>query len=320
MSNSKTESYHFTVDSFSSDKRLDVFLTTVMEGFTRARLQKLIRDGLVKVNSHKAKASLLMHREDKVTVAVPPPTEHDIAAQEIPLNVLYEDEDIIVVDKPAGMVVHPAAGNWAGTLVNALMAYCKDLSGVGGEMKPGIVHRLDKGTSGVMVAAKNDKAHLFLSAQFKDRKVKKVYQALVYGSVKGEEGAIDSSIGRSMKDRKKFSTHTRKGRQALTEWKVLKRFDKDLTLLEIRLRTGRTHQIRVHFAAEGHPLVGDETYARQNRQAKSLSSARRELILSFDRPALHASRIGFEHPKDKKWMEFEAPIPQDFRELLEGIV
>lgn len=319
MSNSKIESYHFKVSLTSSGKRLDVFLTAVMEGMTRARLQKLIRDGHVEVNGRSAKASLIIHTNDDVAVTVPPPVKHDVIPQDIPLRVLYEDEDIIVVDKPSDMVVHPAAGNWDGTLVNALMAHCKDLSGIGGEIKPGIVHRLDKGTSGVMVAAKNDRAHLFLSAQFKDRKVKKVYQALVYGNVKGETGIIDSSIGRSVKNRKKFSTRTKKGREALTQWKVLKRFDKDLTLLEIRLRTGRTHQIRVHFAAQGHPLVGDETYARQNRQAKSLSVARRKKVLSFDRPALHAWRLGFEHPKNKEWVEFEAPVPFDFKELLNNL-
>lgn len=299
--------------------RLDVFLTSELKNFTRARIQKLIDDGFVLVNGCESKSSHKIKRADKISVEVPPPETHDLTPEEIPLNVLYEDSDIIVVNKPADMVVHPACGNWKGTLVNALLAHCKDLSGVGGVIKPGIVHRLDRGTSGVIVAAKNDQSHLELSRQFKDRTVKKIYKALVYGAVKNDSGVIDTPIGRSVRDRKKFSTRTRKGRVALTEWNVVKRYNNDLTLVEIKLKTGRTHQIRVHFAEAGHPLVGDHVYGSARQQKRVSDERRRKVVSSFGHPALHAARIGFEHPTKKEWMEFEAPLPPDFKELLDNL-
>lgn len=311
--------YLFAVDSYKAGVRLDIFLAQELKNLTRSRIQKLITDGFVLVDGHKTKPSYKTKKEDRVNVEIPPPVLHDLEAEEIALKILYEDGDIIVVDKPVGMVVHPAAGNWKGTLVNALLAHCKDLSGIGGELKPGIVHRLDRGTSGVIVAAKNDAAHLELSRQFKDREVKKIYKALVYGIVKNDSGVIDTPIGRSMRDRKKFSTRTRKGRVALTEWNVVKRYGNDLTLLEIKLHTGRTHQIRVHFAEIGHSLVGDAVYGSQ-RQARRISDAgKREIVAAFERPALHAAKIGFTHPTKGEWMEFEAPLPEDFRQLLESL-
>jgi 23S rRNA pseudouridine1911/1915/1917 synthase len=311
--------YKFIVDSSKAGLRLDVFLASELKDVTRARAQKLIDGGFALVGGRAAKSSHKVKSGDDISVEIPPPAVHDVTAEEIPLRILYEDGDIIVVDKPADMVVHPAHGNWRGTLVNALLAHCKDLSGVGGEMKPGIVHRLDRGTSGVIVAAKNDASHLNLSRQFKDREVKKVYKALVYGAVKGESGTIDLPIGRSVKDRKKFSARTRKGRAALTEWKVVKRFGSDLTLLEIRLHTGRTHQIRVHFAEAGHPLVGDALYGTRGQLKRISDEGRRRVAGSFERPALHAAKIGFTHPASGEWVEFEAPWPSDFRELLDNL-
>ena len=311
--------YSFKIDSTSVGWRLDVYLASALKSVTRARIQKLVDGGFVEVGGRKAKASYKVKKGDEVSVEIPPPVIHNVAAEQIPLNILYEDGDIIVVNKPADMVVHPAAGNWQGTLVNALLAHCKDLSGIGGEIKPGIVHRLDRGTSGAIVAAKNDGAHLGLSMQFKDRTVKKIYKALVYGAVKNDSGFMDKPIGRSVKDRKKFSARTGKGRTALTEWKVLKRYGNDLTLVEIRLKTGRTHQIRVHFAEEGHPLVGDLFYGSV-RQLKRVSDlARRKTVESFGRPALHAAVLGFEHPAKGRWVEFEAPLPEDFKELLDNL-
>ncbi len=299
---------------------MDVFLASELKNVTRARAQKLVDGGFVLINGRVAKSSHKVKSGEDIRVEIPPPEMHDVFPEEIPLKVLFEDSDIIVVDKPADMVVHPAHGNWKGTLVNALLAHCKDLSGIGGELKPGIVHRLDRGTSGVIVAAKNDVAHVELSRQFKAREIKKIYKALVYGNVKNESGAIDTPIGRSVKDRKKFSARTRKGRVALTEWKVLKRYGTDLTLLEIKLHTGRTHQIRVHFAEAGHALVGDALYGGGARQAKRISDGgRRAVVEAFGRPALHAAKIGFEHPTKKKWMEFEAPLPHDFKELLDNL-
>jgi 23S rRNA pseudouridine1911/1915/1917 synthase len=222
-----------------------------------------------------------------------------------------------VINKSVDMVVHPAPGNFTGTLVNALLAHCKDLSGIGGELKPGIVHRLDKGTSGVMVVAKNDAAHLGLSQQFKDRTVTKIYGALVYGAPK-DRGRIDKEIGRSLGDRKKMSTETKKGRAAYTEWKVLERYGKYLSWLEVNLGTGRTHQIRVHLTDLGHPLVGDSQYGRggPHRVPEGLL---REALEGFERPALHAWKLSFKHPRTREVLEFEAPIPNDLQELLEKL-
>jgi 23S rRNA pseudouridine1911/1915/1917 synthase len=313
------ESYIMKVDPSKAGVRLDVFLAGEMKRLTRARIQRLIDGGQVLLNGKGAKASHKVKKGDSVTVDVPPPVRHDVEAEDIPLNIIYEDVDIVVVNKSADMVVHPAHGNWKGTLVNALLAHCKDLSGIGGELKPGIVHRLDRGTSGVIVAAKNDGAHVGLCRQFKDRKVLKIYRALVFGSVKKDAGVIDSPIGRSVRDRKKFSAHTSKGRTARTQWSVAKRFNNDLTLLEIRLHTGRTHQIRVHFAEAGHPLVGDTVYGSKGQLKRVADPGRRKIVEEFHRPALHAAKLGFEHPGKGTWMEFEAPLPEDLEELLKRL-
>ncbi len=311
--------YHFKIDPIFAGKRLDVYLASVLKGFTRARLQKLIADGNVLVNGLAVKSARKVKTNDEIKVHVPPPAVHHAVPEDIPLDVLYEDGDIIVVNKPADMGVHPAAGNWQGTLVNALLARCRDLSGVGGELKPGIVHRLDKGTTGVIVAAKNDRSHLSLTRQFKARSIKKVYRALVFGSPKRDSGVIDTPIGRSVGDRKKFSARTRKGRSALTEWRVVKRFGSDVALLEINLHTGRTHQIRVHFAEAGHPLVGDTVYGSKGQLKRVTDPERRSVVEGFRRPALHASKLGFEHPGKLTWMEFEAPLPKDLEDLLKRL-
>lgn len=313
------ERHIFKVDRSEVGLRLDVFIAGEMKKLTRARVQGLIEEGKILLNDKSAKASHKVKKGDAVTVDLPAPEKHVAVAEDIPLNVIYEDRDIIVVNKSSDMVVHPAHGNWKGTLVNALLAHCNDLSGVGGELKPGIVHRLDRGTSGVIVAAKNDRSHVGLCKQFKDRKVLKIYRALVFGSVKKDEGVIDSPIGRSVRDRKKFSSHTSKGRIARTQWKVDKRFDGDLTLLEIRLHTGRTHQIRVHFAEAGHPLVGDAVYGSKGHLKCVTDPERRKLVEEFGRPALHAAKIGFHHPGKGTWVEFEAPMPDDLKGLLKRL-
>jgi len=319
MLNSKPRVYHLKVSSDEAQRRLDVYLTSALAKISRAQIRKLIDNGHVRIEGRNAKASYVVKESDRIAVEIPPPQAYDVLPEEIPLEVLYEDEDIIVINKPAGMVVHPAAGHIRGTLVNALLAHCRDLSGIGGEMKPGIVHRLDRGTSGVMVVAKNDVTHLSLSQQFRDRSVKKIYTALIYGPIKPDDGVIEKPIGRSVKDRKVFSSQTRKGRIASTEWHVIKRYGTDLTLLEIRLHTGRTHQIRVHMKELGHPLVGDLTYGSV-RQIKRISDrSRQKLVASFARPALHATRLGFMHPVRDEWMEFEAPLPEDFRKLLSNL-
>lgn len=298
--------------------RLDVFIASADIGVTRSQVKHLIDEGRVSLNGKDAKASRILCAGDRVEINVPAPKAYAVQAEAIPLNILFEDSDVIVVNKPAGMVVHPAVGAHEGTLVNALMHHCKDLSGIGGELKPGIVHRLDKGTSGVMVAAKNDLAHLNLTSQFKDRRVTKIYGALVYGIPKALSGEIDAPIGRSTSDRKKMSTHTKKGRVALTQWRFLEGFDKAVAWLEVKLGTGRTHQIRVHMADIGHPLVGDPTYGRggANRIAQG---GIRSIVAEFGRPALHAWRLGFAHPRTGQYVEFSAPLPDDIQKILEGL-
>lgn len=285
---------------------------------TRSMAKGLIDDGLVAVGGKRAKASHHVLEGEQIEVAIPEPQQPLARPEDIPLDIIYEDSDIIVVNKSADMVVHPAVGNYGGTLVNALLYHCKDLSGVGGELKPGIVHRLDKGTSGVIVAAKNDEAHLSLSSQFKDRTVTKIYGALVYGVPAEKSGVIDKPIGRSLGDRKKMSTRTKKGRLSLTEYTILEAFGRYISWLEINLGTGRTHQIRVHMTEMGHPLVGDPTYGRGgvNRLPKG---AWRDAVAGFDRPSLHAWRLTLYHPLTGERMTFEAPLPDDLQQLLKKL-
>lgn len=306
------------VASSGEGMRLDVYLAAQDLPLTRSMAKELIEKGLVLVNGAAAKASHHVRVGESIDVTIPMPEEPHAVPQDIPLDIIFEDSDIIVVNKSADMVVHPAAGNPSGTLVNALLAHCRDLSGVGGELKPGIVHRLDKGTSGVMVAAKNDEAHLKLSQQFQDRTVTKVYGALVYGAAMDDTGEIDTPIGRSMGDRKKMSTSTKKGRVAFTAWKVLERFGRDLAWLEINLGTGRTHQIRVHLADIGHPLVGDLTYGKGGPN-RIKPGVLRAAVAAFARPALHAWRLSFDHPRTGERVQFEAPLPRDLKELLERL-
>ncbi len=295
-----------------------MYLASSNLDISRSRIKQLIEEGLVTVGGRQAKASYHVRAGDAIEVNIPTPREAIAEPEDIPLDVIYEDGDIIVVNKPVGMVVHPAAGNLRGTLVNALLGHCTDLSGIGGELKPGIVHRLDKDTSGVMVVAKTDPAHLYLSRQFKARLVKKIYGAVVYGAPKGDAGTIDKPIGRSMTDRKRMSTRTKKGRIARTEWRVVERFGKYLAWLMITLKTGRTHQIRVHLADIGHPLVGDPTYGRGGPH-RVPEGALRDAIAGFSRPALHAWKLGFTHPRKHQWMEFEAPLPSDINNFLEQL-
>lgn len=307
------------VSDESAGDRLDVFVSSNVACVSRSRAKHLIENGFVRVDGRAVKASYCVSRGEEVVVEIPKPTAPSAEAEDIPLDIIYEDADMIVVNKPAGMVVHPAAGHPRGTLVNALLAHCKDLSGIGGELKAGIVHRIDKGTSGAIMAAKNDFSHNSLASQFKARTVKKVYVALVIGSMRGESGVIDASIGRSLRDRKRISMHTKKGREALTEWRVIERFGKYLSLLEVRIRTGRTHQIRVHLAEAGHPLVGDPTYGG-TRKAKMIADEHaRWIVENFPRPALHALRLEIAHPRTNQRMKFEAKIPDDIEDILKEL-
>ncbi len=270
---------------------------------SRSYAQKLIDDGQVAVNGHAAKASQKLNAGDNIVVSMPPPSPISLAPEDIPLKVIYEDKDLIVVDKPAGLLVHPAAGQHTGTLVNAILARCPDLGEINGSIRPGIVHRLDKDTSGLMMVAKNEAAQRSLSRQIKQRSIKKGYLALVLGHLTPEHGAIDAPIGRHPKDRKKMAVVSG-GREARTEYRVLKYFD-DYTLVEAMPETGRTHQIRVHFAAIGHPIFGDHVYGKRSPL--------------LGRQFLHAHRLGFKLPSSGEFVEFGAELPPDLEEVLKQL-
>ena len=294
--------------------RLDVFLTSVLGGLSRSQIQRLIKDGHVRVGDRDAKANQPVKAGQTISVDIPEPTDPTPKAEELPLPILYQDSDLIVIDKPAGMVVHPAAGHGGGTLVNALLHHVTDLSGIGGERRPGIVHRLDRGTSGLMVVAKNDRAHEELARQFHDREVEKEYIALVWGEVMAGR-RIDAPIGRDPKNRKKMSAKARRSREAVTRIVRAEHFGRTLTLAHVAIHTGRTHQIRVHLSDIGHPVVGDPLYGGIHRRVPGDLRA----VTHLDRPFLHAARLVFAHPEDGRRMEFEAPLPADLQRVLEDL-
>ena len=285
--------------------RLDVYIAEKCADLSRTMIQKLIDDGNIKVNESQKKISYKVQVGDVITITIPEVKEVSLKPQNIPIEIVYEDSDIIVVNKPKGLVVHPANGNPDGTLVNAIMAICKEsLSGIGGELRPGIVHRLDKDTSGLLIVAKNDKAHINISNQIKNRQVKKIYIALVRGVVREDEATNDMPIGRSTKDRKKMAV-VKDGKQAVTHFKVLKRYPK-YTLLEVKIDTGRTHQIRVHMAEIGHPVVGDMVYSNGKND------------FGVEGQMLHAKTLEFTHPTTGKKMILNAELPEYFKKIIEG--
>ncbi|WP_298436981.1 RluA family pseudouridine synthase [Geobacter sp.] len=307
--------FELTVSTGGEPERLDQFVARSVAGLTRSAAQRLIEEGRVAVAGEVAKASLKLKGGERVTVEVPPPVAATPAGEEIPLDILYEDGDVVVVNKPAGMVVHPAAGNPTGTLVNALIAHCTDLSGVGGELRPGIVHRIDKDTSGVLVVAKNDRAHEGLSRQFRDHTVKRIYLALAFGTFRQEKGRIEGAIGRHPVDRKRMSGKARHGKHAVTHWKVLGRYP-GMTLVQLRLETGRTHQIRVHLAEAGYPLVGDEVYGAGGRVNDLRDPRLRALVRQLGRQALHAKTLGFLHPVSGEYLEFDTELPEEMQRII----
>jgi len=293
--------------------RLNRFLAAVLGDHSRSQLQRLIKDGHVTMGSRQMRPSMLVHAGSAVVVEIPAPTPAAPAAQALPLDILYDDPDLIVVNKPAGMVVHPAAGHASGTLVNALLHHVTDLSGIGGEERPGIVHRLDRGTSGVMVVAKHDRAHEELSRQFHDREVEKEYFALVWGVVQAGR-RIDLPIGRDPHDRQKMSARARRARSAVTRV-VRAEHLRGVSLLQVAIATGRTHQIRVHLSAIGHPVVGDATYGGVHRRIPGHLRA----LGRLERPFLHAWRLAFTHPGDGRRLAFEAPLPLDLESVLDEL-
>ena len=290
----------------SENVRLDAYIASKQSDLSRSNIQKLIDSGDILVNNSIKKMSYKVQEGDVIHINVPEAREANIKPENIPIDIIYQDNDIIVVNKPKGLVVHPADGNPDGTLVNAIMAICKDgLSGIGGELRPGIVHRLDKDTSGLLIVAKNDKAHRLMSEQIKNREVRKIYIALVKGVVSENEATIDMPIGRSTKDRKKMAVR-KDGKEAVTHFKVLKRYP-NYTLLEVKIDTGRTHQIRVHMAEIGHPVVGDMVY----------SSGKNEF--GVEGQMLHAKSLDFKHPITGKQMHLEAPLPKYFEDVLDKL-
>jgi 23S rRNA pseudouridine1911/1915/1917 synthase len=306
--------HQLTVPDDSAGQRLDRFLASVLGTHSRSQIQRLIEDGQVHVAGRTARSNQAVKAGQVVTVEVPEPVAAAVAAEDLPLGIIYEDRDLVVVDKPAGMVVHPAAGHAGGTLVNALLHHIRDLSGIGGEQRPGIVHRLDRGTSGLMVVAKHDASHDELARQFRDREVDKEYVALVWGTVHAGR-RIDEPIGRDPADRKKMSARARRSREAVTRITGAEHFGRALTLARVAIHTGRTHQIRVHLSAIGHPVVGDSLYGGVRRRVPGDLRA----IARLDRPFLHAARLAFKHPVDGRRLEFTSGLPDDLQRVLDDL-
>jgi 23S rRNA pseudouridine1911/1915/1917 synthase len=303
-----------TVPDDSDGVRLDRFLAAVVADRSRSQIQRLIKDGSVRVAGRVAKANQPVKAGQTIVLDVPEPVDPEPMAEPLPLPILYQDRDVIVVDKPAGMVVHPAAGHASGTLVNALLHHVDDLSGIGGERRPGIVHRLDRGTSGLMVVAKNDASHEELARQFHDREVEKEYIALVWGVVQAGR-RIDAPIGRDPNNRKKMSARARRSREAVTRITRTEHVNPAVTLAQIAIHTGRTHQIRVHLSAIGHPVVGDPLYGGVRRHVP----ADVRPVLTLQRPFLHAARLVFKHPADGRRMEFTSDLPEDLEQVLDDL-
>lgn len=289
---------------FDNGERIDKFLSDEMDGFSRSYIQKLIKDGHVTVDGKAVKANYKLSCGENVAVEIPELKEPDIVPEDIPLDILYEDSDILIVNKPKGMVVHPAAGHYSGTLVNALMYHCGDtLSGINGVMRPGIVHRIDMDTTGSLLVCKNDMAHQNLAEQLKVHSIKRVYHAIVCGNIKSDSGTVNAPIGRHPTERKKMSINHSNGRNAVTHYKVLERFG-NYTYVACELETGRTHQIRVHMASLHHPLLGDAVYGPA------------KCPFSLQGQTLHAKTLGIVHPTTGEYMEFDAPLPEYFEKLL----
>ena len=302
------QEFHFLITEECENERLDKALSELTDDtVSRSYLQKLIKDNQIFVNNKPQKASYKLKVEDYVSFVIPEHTEPDIEPEKMDLDILYEDEDVIVVNKPKGMVVHPAAGHFEHTLVNGLMYHCKEsLSGINGVLRPGIVHRIDKDTTGSIIACKNDMAHKEIAAQLKEHSIVRKYRAICAGVIKEDSGTVDAPIGRDEKDRKKMSVNPKNGKEAITHYHVLERF-KDYTYIECVLETGRTHQIRVHMASIGHPLLGDEVYSSRKWPYKLVGQT------------LHAYILGFEHPRNSQYIETVAPLPEYFVLLLDKL-
>ncbi len=315
------EKIRIAVPAGEHRKRIDVYLTHRIENATRSKVHQAIEAGLVSVNGKPAKPSYQINPGDIIDITMPRPPRPEAKAEDIPLSIVFEDETLLVVNKPAGMVTHPAFGNYTGTLVNALLHHSSKLSSLNTEMRPGIVHRLDKDTTGLMVIAKTDAAHAFLARQFARRTIDREYWAIVWGRFKKAKGTIEANLGRSKRDRKKVAV-TEDGKHAVTEYEVIKEFE-FLSLIRLHLKTGRTHQIRVHLAHIGHPVFGDPTYGGRSETWSGISGKRAQqaanLLKLILRQALHAKTIGFVHPVSKELVKFDSELPEDMKKVLENI-
>lgn len=297
----------FEVDSSYEEERLDKYLSLIFPEQSRSFFQKLIKDGQIRVNEKTEKANYRLKTQDLIEVSIPEAVETPILPENIPLDILYEDNDLLIVNKPKGMVVHPSAGHYTGTLVNAIMYHCKDsLSGINGEIRPGIVHRIDMDTTGSLIVCKNDESHVFVAEQIKEHSVVRKYRGIVCGHVKEEEGTIHAPIGRHPIERKKMAINEKNGKDAITHYRVLEHFA-NYTYMEFQLETGRTHQIRVHMASIGHPLLGDTLYSSGKSPYK------------LQGQTLHAMTIGFIHPRTKEYLEVSAPLPEYFEKILRDL-
>lgn len=319
MQDGHTELYTSEVENKNEGIRLDKYLAFEFKDISRSRLQQLIIDGSVFLNDIAIKdASRKTKIGELYKIIIPPAEEAEPLAEDIKIDVVYEDDDLLVVNKPAGMTVHPAAGAYHGTLVNALLFHCKgNLSGIGGVKRPGIVHRIDKETSGLLVVAKNDFAHNFLSKQFSEHSIERTYFAFVYGTPNPLEGKIVGNIGRSSTDRKKMAVVETGGKNAVTNYKTLKLFKRAAALVQCNLETGRTHQIRVHLSSVGNALIGDKVYVKNHKTSLLIPEQIKLYINSFPRQALHAKSLGFVHPRTDKFLQFDSELPQDLKELAE---
>ncbi len=314
--------YHqVIVSAHQRPERLDSFVTRQIVNLSRSRVHQLLSQGLIVVNGKAVSKSYTIKPHDVIDITLPIPAKVQMEAEDIPINIVYEDNDIVVLNKPAGMVVHPAYSNWTGTLVNALLHHVTDLSGINGELRPGIVHRIDKNTSGLLLVTKNDPAHRFISNLFRSHKIEREYLALVWGKLRQRKGTIDAPIGRSPRDRKKFAI-SKTGKSAVTHYEVLEAHA-PLSLVQLHLETGRTHQIRVHLAHLGHPVFGDPVYGGDNENLAGGEKRKRQhakaLLELMPRQALHAKTLGFTHPTTKKRIRFDSAIPDDMAAVLKNI-
>jgi 23S rRNA pseudouridine1911/1915/1917 synthase len=308
-----------STETADTDTRIDLYLASNLKELTRSRIQSLIKEGNVKVNRTAVKTSYRLKAGDNIVLSIPPSSPYLLNPEPLDLSIIFEDSSIIVLDKPPGLVVHPAPGHQNRTLVHGLLHYCDDLSGIGGVLRPGIVHRLDKDTSGLLVVAKNDSAHNFLSSQFKNSRVNKRYTALVHGIPENNEGTIDLPISRHPVKRKEMAVSSSKGKNALTIWRIQEILNDKFALLSITIKTGRTHQIRVHLSHVGHPVVGDPVYGLKSAWWRKNTSYSKEIVDSINRQMLHSEYLGFLHPDTKEYVEFKSPVPGDMIRVMENL-